>query len=323
MSEPALSVVVPSHDRPLRLRWLLNALEEQDLDHDRFEVLVAHDSSDPETEELLTEHPLAQAGVLRHLTFAPGPGPAAKRNAAWREARAPVVVFTDDDCRPPADWLRRMGEAVERHPGAVVQGTTRPDPDELEVLWASPWGRSQEIDPPTVWAQTCNISYPREVLDRLGGFDETLPVASGEDTDLALRARPLAGAIVGAPEVVTYHAVDDFHLPARLRSTWRWQHLAELARRYPEVREAGFARVFWKREHAAALLAAAGLALSSRDRRALAAAAPWILLHLPPVNAGRRMFARRLIELPGLAAIDAVETAALIRGSIRYRTWFL
>src|SRR3954451_19273139 len=102
---PRLSVVVPSHDRPLRLRWLLNALEEQTLDRSRWEVVVAHDSTGPETEALLRDHPLAKAGVLRHLSFAPGPGPAAKRNAAWRLSRAPTVLFTDDDCRPPADWL--------------------------------------------------------------------------------------------------------------------------------------------------------------------------------------------------------------------------
>ncbi|MDQ3936983.1 MAG: glycosyltransferase family 2 protein, partial [Actinomycetota bacterium] len=78
---PDIAVVVPSHDRPLRLRWLLNALEEQTLAPGRFEVIVAHDSRDPETEALLRDHPLAAGGTLRHLRFAPGPGPAEKRNA--------------------------------------------------------------------------------------------------------------------------------------------------------------------------------------------------------------------------------------------------
>jgi len=126
-----LSVVVASHNRPLRLRWLLNALEEQTLDRAGWEVVVAHDSSGPETETLLRSHPLATAGVLRHLSFAPGPGPAAKRNAAWRVARADTILFTDDDCRPPADWIASALAAVERHPGAIVQGTTRVDPDEV------------------------------------------------------------------------------------------------------------------------------------------------------------------------------------------------
>ena len=39
-SSPEISVVVASHDRPLRLRWLLNALEEQTLERDRWEIVV-------------------------------------------------------------------------------------------------------------------------------------------------------------------------------------------------------------------------------------------------------------------------------------------
>ncbi len=63
--EPEISVVVASHDRPYRLRWLLNALEEQTLDRDRWEVIVAHDSRGPETEALLREHPLPQLSENR------------------------------------------------------------------------------------------------------------------------------------------------------------------------------------------------------------------------------------------------------------------
>jgi len=61
---PQLSVVIASHDRPLRLRWLLNALEEQKLPRERWEVVVAHDSRGPETEALLRDHSLAQDGTL-------------------------------------------------------------------------------------------------------------------------------------------------------------------------------------------------------------------------------------------------------------------
>ena len=53
-----------SRDRAIRLRWLLNALEEQTLPAERWEVVVAHDSIGPETEQLLRSHPLAEAGVL-------------------------------------------------------------------------------------------------------------------------------------------------------------------------------------------------------------------------------------------------------------------
>src|SRR5207247_9572197 len=94
---------------------------------------------------------------------------------------------------------------------------------------------TQEGSPPTPVAQTCNIAYARALLERSGGFDEALPLAAGEDTDLAIRAQALGAQIVAAPEVLTYHAVEAVTLPARLRETWRWQHLAYVVRRHPQL----------------------------------------------------------------------------------------
>src|SRR4051794_41637152 len=99
---PELTVAVASHERALRLRWLLNALEEQTLPRDRFEIVVCHDSAGEETERLLRDHPLAAAGALRHVRLAPGSGSAARpRHVAWRGGRPPGGVVTDHDCPPP------------------------------------------------------------------------------------------------------------------------------------------------------------------------------------------------------------------------------
>src|SRR3954462_14551656 len=124
-----VSVVVPSHERPLRLRWILNALEEQSIERDRWELVVVHDCREEETEELLREHPLTAAETLRHLRLPAGTGlPSVQRNAGWREARAPLIAFTDDDCRPDREWLARMVRIAAGNPGAIVQGRVRPDP---------------------------------------------------------------------------------------------------------------------------------------------------------------------------------------------------
>jgi GT2 family glycosyltransferase len=319
---PAISVVVASHDRPLRLRWLLNALEEQTLERGRWEVVVAHDSRGPETEELLRTHPLAAGGVLRALTFAPGPGPAAKRNAAWREARAPVVAFTDDDCRPPAEWLERLLAASEASPGAVVQGTTRPDPDEAELALRAPHARTQSVDPPTPWGQTCNIAYPRELLERLGGFDETFTLPAGEDTDLLTRALDSGVEQVAAPEALTYHAVDPGSLAQTVRVAWRWQELALVMRRHPRLRRHLPARIFWKPRHAALVGALAGTALVSHRSRLLALLTwlPWAREALPSYGSSPRGLLRAASELPGAALADAVEVAGIACGAVTHRS---
>jgi GT2 family glycosyltransferase len=310
-----VAVVVPTHGRPLRLRWLLEALAEQDGD---FETVIAHNAGDGATAAVLAGHPLRP----RVVVVPDGAGPAAMRNAAWRSSDADLIVFTDDDCRPPAGWLAALREAAAAHPGAIVQGATHPDPDELGVFHHAPHARSQQIDPPHVMAQTCNILYPRSVLEAVGGFDEAFPQAVGEDTDLALRARAAGAPFVAAPDALSYHAVD-WGLRRRLRGTWRWQHMALLVRKHPELRRSlplgGWA---WNASHLRWLGAAAGLS----SRRPLVAAvlvAPWALGTPRVYGSGARGLARSAAELPGRFVLDGVETAALLRGSARHRSFLL
>jgi glycosyltransferase involved in cell wall biosynthesis len=318
---PEIAVVVPSSQRPLRLRWLLNALEEQTLALDRFEVVVCHDSASSETEELLERHPLAGQGVLRYTSAPPSAPPGLQRNRAWRLARAPLIAFTDDDCRPPPDWLERALASAHRNPGQVVQGATRPDPDEFAIALHAPHARTQSIDPPVAWAQTCNIVYPRELLERLAGFDEAMQ--GGEDAELAQRAIGAGAALVGAPDVLTYHAVHARGLVGTIKTLPRWQHLADLVKRHPELRRDFVLGLFWRDSHALLLLALGGAALNRRPLARAALAIPWALRAAPSYGGSPRGRIRAVAELPGRAVIDLVELAVLVRGSVRYRTILL
>ncbi len=324
MAGPRIAVVVASHDRPLRLRWLLNALEEQTLGREHWEVIVAHDSRGPQTEELLRTHPLAGQGGLRHVGFAPGVGPAAKRNAAWRATRAPLVALTDDDCRPPPDWLERLVEAASAHPGAVLQGSTRPDPDELAIALRAPHARTQTIEPPTPWGQTCNMLYPRVLLERIGGLDEAFRLPAGEDTDLLQRALAAGAEQVAVPGALTYHCVEAGSLREAVRVAWRWQALPLVVRRHPELRRPLPARLFWKPRHARLCVGLAGLAAGRRAPWAGPLAwLPWAASAMPSYGSGPRGRLRAATELPGRAVVDLVELAGLVRGSIRHRTLLL
>ena len=322
MNERAVAVAVASRDRPLRLRWLLNALLEQTAPAEAFEVLVAYEPRSAETARLLRSHPLRDRGCLTAVPFPPHSAmPGAGRNAAWRAASAPVILFVDDDCRPAEDWVHRAVDATNAHPGAIVQGQTLPDPDEAATLTGAPWTRTMEVAPPSPWAETCNIAYPRRLLERLGGFDERMRV--GEDTELALRATRAGAPLVAAPQLLVYHAVESCWLPAMVRSQSRWRDLAALVKRHPAVRAQLWGAVWWKREHPALLAALTGAALASRHRSAALLAAPWLSLQVGHRGYGGRGLLRSVAELPGRAAIDAAELVALARGSIAHRTLIL
>ena len=317
----AVSVVVASHGRHLRLRWLLNALEEQTLERERWEVVVVHDYDAVTAERAIGAHPLARDGRLRHAAIAPGTGsPARQRNIGWRMARGGHVAFTDDDCRPEPEWLAALLSVARAAPDEVVQGRTRPDPLEREILRA-PHVRTLWVDPVGPWAQTANILYPRALLERLDGFDER--AIAGEDVGLSLRARAAGARVVAAPEAVVDHAVESHTLPGILRQNLKWRHLAYLAKRHPEVRREFPLRVFWDSDHLLTTAALCGVAAAPRRRALLALALPYVRRSLARRGNGPKARTMAALELPGQAVRQAAEVAGMAAGSVRHRTLLL
>jgi len=322
---PQISVVVPSHDRPLRLLWLLNALEEQTLAADLWEVIVAHDSHPPRTQSLLAEHPLTRRGTLRQIERTPGTGPApALRNDGWRAARGALVAFTDDDCRPEPGWLSALADAsAGAAPSDVLQGSVRSDPREAEVLARVPWARTLNVEPPNWQAATANIAFPRTLLEQLDGFDEQIEGPGGEDTDLWLRAEDAGARLVAVPEACVLHAVHPMTLGQYLRSLVRWADLPAVVARHPRVRRRLTLGLFWKPRHPRLLLAAGGALAARRHPVAAVLVLPWVRAAWPGSGRTPRGVVRALLRLPARAAEDSAEIAAMVRGSARHRTLML
>ena len=318
LAAPEVSVVIPSHGRLLRLWWLLNALEEQRPGDVKFEVVVVHDYPAEEA-KTLAQHPLAEKGVLRLIDIPPEAGnPARQRNIGWRAATAQFIAFTDDDCRPDTGWLAGLMEARDGD-ATIVQGSTQPDPLEILVS-AAPHHRSLQVDPPNSFLQTCNIGYPRPLLERLGGFDEAFPTAAGEDTDLGLRAREIGAPVVAAEGARVFHAVESVWLGRAVISSRKWEHLPYIVRKHPELREKFTLGVFWRPTHHELLLAAFGLAATRRIPLAAALALPYLRRRLSRRGWGARGLLASIVELPGQAMVDLAEILTLVRGSVRYRT---
>src|SRR2546423_11745318 len=105
---PVVSVVIPTRGRAERLAGVVAALEQQ-RDVNAFEVIFVDDASPDGTRDELERLRSASGIPIVVQTLDRQRGPAAARNVGWRTARAPVVAFTDDDCRPAPDWLGRPG----------------------------------------------------------------------------------------------------------------------------------------------------------------------------------------------------------------------
>jgi glycosyltransferase involved in cell wall biosynthesis len=320
VNEPAVSVVVATHNRPARLARLLAALRAQD--SQGFEVIVVDDGSGPETAAVLERELARRELALRVIGHPVARGPAAARNAGWSQARAEFIAFTDDDCTPAPGWLTAALELHAQHPAAIIQGPTEPDPSERGQLTVfSHTVRQTKLGPNY---ETCNVFYPRSVLAAMDGFDETFAASEGrvlrpvgEDTDLAWRALEAGHTAMFAPGAIVFHAVEDVGPVGALRLAARWTPSIRVLADHPQTRVVLERGVFWNVWHyllwrSILLLAAPAwlrrplllryllqLAARGRDRRAGPWAVPFFILH------------------------DAVECAAVFRGAVRYRTLVL
>jgi GT2 family glycosyltransferase len=307
---PEVSAVVVTRNRAERLRALLASLAAQrDVRH---EVIVVDDGSTDETPALLAE--AAERHGVRVLREPGGAGLAAVRNTGWRAARAPLVAFVDDDCVAEPGWLRALVDAHRADPDAIVQGHTEPHPAERHR--ESAFSRSQLVTGPNDFFQTCNIAYPRALLERVGGFDPAF-TGSGEDTDLAWRARAAGAPARFEPRARVTHAVHGFGALALARAARRWEDVALLVKRHPGLRQGYPLRIFWKPAHGLLAAAIAGVLLAARTRGAsLAAVLPYVHYH----RRAHGSYPGTIASLPAHVLVDGAEVLAVARGSLRHRT---
>jgi len=312
--DPEISVVVPSHGRLLRLRWLLNALEEQTVQRDRFEVIVVHDYNAPQAAAMIDSHPVGCAAVVRPV----GLGPGAARNLGWRAARAPSIAFVDDDCRPEPEWLAELLSVARAFPQAIVQGTVRPDGLEAEVF-ARPLVRTLWVQPPDPRGQTANILYPRALLEAVEGFDESVLI--GEDMELCLRCRDAGARLVAAPTAIVNHAVEAFSLSGWAKMNRKWHDLPLMVRQQPRLRRYNALGVFWGWRHMRAWTALVGLLAGVARSPALLLGLPYLILDVLTRRGLRpKGLLISLSEGPRVVAGDVVEIRAFARGSIHHRS---
>lgn len=123
-SEPLVSIVLPTHRRSAKLSAALAAIADQE--YRNAEVVVVY-TPDSHTERLLEwfddETPLDVVPVLQTEGGMPH-----ARNMGIEAASGDIVVFTDDDCVPPRNWLSAIVWTFENRDVVSVGGIDYPHP---------------------------------------------------------------------------------------------------------------------------------------------------------------------------------------------------
>jgi GT2 family glycosyltransferase len=209
-TRPVFSVIVPTLYRPEHLARCLSALQRQDYPKTDYEVIVADDGAWENTAEQVRRADSPAGPAFRYLAQRRG-GPAKARNAGARAASGTYLAFTDDDCEPSPGWLRSLERPLRDSSRALVGGLTSnaladvPCSRASQLLIDYLYDYYQTEKTGSRFFTTNNLACSAAVFHEIGGFDETFPLAAGEDREFCERFQRTGGAMVFADDALVMH----------------------------------------------------------------------------------------------------------------------
>jgi GT2 family glycosyltransferase len=215
-----ISVIIPTRNRCQSLAALLDSLDGSELAvDDGVEMVVVNNGSTDDTAIMLGRRSSNAPKISLFSVEQAAPGKARALNRALSQARGELLMVLDDDVIVDAQCIAKHVEAHRQTEYAAIQGRILPgkDPD---GRGADPT-RLREYNIPIIdygdgiipirGLTGTNMSFKRQVLESIGGFDDRLgPGASGfsEDTEFSIRIRK-AGLTIGyTPEAIVYHELN-------------------------------------------------------------------------------------------------------------------
>jgi len=181
-----------------------------------YEILLADDTSTDETRRaaelfhgLTVVRNEANLGFLHNC------------NRAARQARAPFLLFLNNDTEVQGDWLGPLYQLMTHDRSIAICGSKLVYPDGTlqeagGIIWndGSGWNYGRHGDPEASqynyvkdvdYISGASILVRRDFWERVGGFDERYAPAYYEDTDLAFKAREEGLRVVYHPQSVVVH----------------------------------------------------------------------------------------------------------------------
>ena len=209
MPTPAdVTVLVCTRNRAGMLRGALRAIV--DSTPPEVEVMVVDSGSDTkETREVATESGSVYVASEKGLSIA--------RNAGLAASARPIVIYTDDDCRPTAGWVDALLTHFEDDDVSAVTGwmldhsvSVRAPSGETGAPRA---GNAKRFVAPITGIDAGHgavMAFRRDILLRIGGFDDVMgagqEMAGAEDLDIFVRLLRAGTSIVHEPSCVVQHA---------------------------------------------------------------------------------------------------------------------
>ncbi|MFY9621705.1 MAG: glycosyltransferase family A protein [Pyrinomonadaceae bacterium] len=215
-----VSIAICTYNHSESLRLTLETLGRVHVpDNLPCELLIIDNASTDSTAELINNYKLENKIPVRYV-YESRQGQSFARNAALKAARGRIIMFTDDDVRPPVDWIEGMcGPLVAGSAHAVAGGVqiaphlSRPWMDWMHKAWLASTDCLTAADPE--YMVGANMAFSREVLAKVPAFDTELgPGALGfhDESLFTFQLKRAGYKVVSAFGVTVEHHFDECRL---------------------------------------------------------------------------------------------------------------
>jgi glycosyltransferase involved in cell wall biosynthesis len=210
-THPAISAIICTRNRPDLIGQAVASVLGNTFSG--FELIIVDQSDTDDTRQALSD--VLADERLRYI-HTNRVGLSSAYNTGIARATAPILAFTDDDCVVPPDWLEKVHGEFSRHAdiGLLYGQVNIPASlrESAGVVPALPIKSPRRISRRTgffVYGMGANFAARRDLLMRLGGFDEVLggggPLRSSQDFDLQYRVYRAGATTYLSPLVQVDH----------------------------------------------------------------------------------------------------------------------
>ena len=231
-----ISIIVAVKNAEKYVRKCIDSLLNQSYPADKYEIIVVDGLSSDGTwtilQELKKRNP--ELRIFKNLKE----NAAAGRNIGVRNAKGEYVAFIDGDAVADTNWLENISKTFGDVGAVGVGGPDLLPPDSayisrvIGMIMASPLASGGKLNPSVQHIMspksayvkhipTCNLCLKKDVVEKLGYFDEGFVFAAGEDLEFNTRLTLAGYKLYYSPLIrVAHYRKRDIHAFAKQIYKW-------------------------------------------------------------------------------------------------------
>lgn len=236
-----VNIIIPTYNRKEYLFKTLQSLNNQT--YKNFEVIIIDDASDIDIRKEINELNLLYKYNYIHLNKKKGR--AGARNTGISISKGNILLFFDDHSLAMPNLIEKH---VKKHLQFENYGALRGRIEfikdlEFSVKYKPPrfWSNLHHIiyaNSPIVHFGTHNLSVKKEVVDKVGGFDENFTLYGAEDQEFGIRIKKAGYKIGYISQALAYNIIISKTNEELLqRAIESGKMAALLAKKHPEYKK--------------------------------------------------------------------------------------